>query len=620
MEYPILDGLKAPAVIREMSYETLEELAHETRSIIIDAVSKNGGHLASSLGVVELTIALLRLCDPQSDRIIWDVSHQSYPFKVLTGRYCNFHTLRTFGGLSGFSKPSENQCDAFIAGHASTSISAGLGIACADAVTGRKRKVVSIIGDGAMTGGMAFEGLNNLGAAGVPMVVVLNDNEMSISPNVGAISQTLSRILTGERSHSMRMGVRTFLKSIPSEPLQRLARKFEESAISFFTPGVLFEEMGLRYIGPIDGHKIKDMEKAFNTAFAHKGPVLVHISTVKGKGYSPAEEHPENYHSVSSFDIETGQPKKFGTKKTWTEAFGEKLTELAGKDDKIVAITAAMTDGTGLTDFAAKYPNRFYDTGIAEEHSVTFAAGLAAGGVKPYFAVYSTFLQRGFDQMIHDVALQDLPVRFCVDRAGLVGQDGPTHHGVFDISYLRLIPSMSIFLPKDISELNQMMDISTEYPHPLAIRYARGTADVVGGLPETPVKVGEPEIIYTGGEYAVISAGHIFNEAWRLWDMLEKSGHKTTLINLRFVWPLNMESIFSNLKGKKTVFTFEENVRAGGVGEMLALLIKERYPDITVHIMSLPDKFITHGSVDELRKLCGLTAEAAWAKAFPTDA
>lgn len=610
--YPLLESLELPAEVKNLTYEQLEQLALETRRKILNSVSINGGHLAPSLGVVELTIALLRVCNPEIDRIIWDVGHQSYPYKVLTDRLNKFDSLRSYGGISGFPNIFESKYDAFGTGHASTSISAGYGFVCADSVLGKKRKVVSVIGDGALSGGMAFEALNNLGSSKMPMVVVLNDNEMSISKNVGAMSASLSRIMTGEFSLKMRKDIRSFLDSVSwGKKIKGIARRFEESTLAFFTPGSLFEELGLRYIGPIDGHKIKDIEKALNSAFAYNGPVLIHMATVKGKGYAPAEKHPDSFHGIASFDITTGQTKKFNGGKSWTQVFGEKLTSMAHNDSRIVAVTAAMTDGTGLKNFANKYPERFFDVGIAEEHAVTFAAGLAAGGARPYVAMYSTFLQRAFDQLIHDVALQKLPVRICIDRAGLVGQDGATHHGAFDISYMRMIPDMAIFLPKDTNELEEMMELSLNWDGPLSIRYARGTAENYD-LPSTAVIPGEPELIYEEGDYAIISAGHIFSEAYKFWQKLKSEGHRAKLINLRFASPLNTESLLSYIGDAGQIFTFEENVRTGGIGEMIEFLVRRHKSTSKVHILSLPDSFVTHGSIARLRQLTGITAEHAW--------
>ncbi|MDR2401187.1 MAG: 1-deoxy-D-xylulose-5-phosphate synthase [Deferribacteraceae bacterium] len=616
-DYSLLGKISLPEGIKKLSYEELDRLADETRRAILRSVSKNGGHLGSSLGVVELTIALLRVTEPETDRIVWDVGHQSYPFKVLTDRFSRFDTLRTFGGISGFPKPSESKYDAFSSGHASTSISACLGMATADALNGAKRKIAAVIGDASLSGGMAFEGLNHLGASKTPILVILNDNEMSINHNVGALSATLSRMLTGDLSITFRRDLRRFLEGIQADGITKLARKIEEGAISFFTPGILFEELGLRYMGPIDGHKIKDIEKALSTAFGYKDrPVLLHVATVKGKGFPMAEKNPENYHSISSFDPDTGKSKKFNGAKTWTDAFGEILIRLAEKDEKIVAISAAMKDGVGLTKFAELFPKRFFDVGIAEAHAMTFAAGLAAAGMKPYFAVYSSFLQRAFDQTLHDVALQKLPVKICVDRSGLVGQDGPTHHGVFDLSYLRQIPDVAIFLPRNLYEFEKMLALSMGYNAPLAIRYARGAPEY-DNVPNVPVILGEPEIIDGEGEVAIISAGHIFPEALDLYSLLKTRDVRTALINLRFVRPLNIQTLLNGLKGKKLIVTLEENVRSGGVGEMLAPIISEHYPRAAVHIAAIPDEFITHGKVKELREYAGLTAQQIFAAISP---
>lgn len=609
-DYPMLSSLNLPEDIKKLSYEELEKLACETRWLILNTVSKTGGHLAPSLGVVELTIALLRVTSPIRDRIIWDVSHQSYPYKILTDRFSSFQTLRQFHGISGFSKITESPYDAFGTGHATTSISAGLGMTCADEIKDDFRKIVAVIGDGALTGGLAFEAMNNLGFLKRPMVVVLNDNEMSIGKNVGALSGTLSRMVTGELSTSIRKDMQRALKVIPHK-IQRIARRFEEGMLSFFTKGIIFEELGLRYVGPIDGHNIKDMEKALNVAFECKEPVLLHVVTTKGKGYKPAEEKPSNFHGISSFDLATGKPSKFSTSASWTSVFGNKMLELAEKDEKVVAITAAMADGTGLLKFAEKYPDRFFDTGIAEGHAMIFAAGLAASGIKPYIALYSSFLQRAFDQLIHDVAIQKLPVRICIDRAGLVGQDGPTHHGTFDISMLRMIPDIAIFLPKNFAELNRMMDISLEYDAPMAIRYARGGSEEFDDVPDTEVVVGEAEVMKKGGKVAIVSAGHIFPEAWRFQHMLSQAGIDATFVNLRFLRPVNKKTLSDALAGHDVVFTFEENVKTAGAGEFIQSLMTENQEKCDVQIFSLPNSFVTHGSAQELRVLCGLTAEAA---------
>ncbi|KAA0259161.1 1-deoxy-D-xylulose-5-phosphate synthase [Deferribacter autotrophicus] len=604
-----LKQLKLPDDIKNLNYDELKKLAAETRQLIIEVCAKNGGHIAPSLGVVELTLSLLKNFDPLHDRIIWDVGHQSYAYKILTDRLERFHTLRQFKGISGFNKPSESPYDAFGVGHTSTSVSAALGIRMADEIIGKKRKIVAIIGDGALTAGLAFEGLNNLGHLDKDMIVILNDNEMSISKNVGAISSYLSRAMTGEFYTHLRKDVQNILEHAPlGDKLLKMAKKFEEGLKGLFTPGILFEELGLKYIGPIDGHDLKELDKAIHNAKIQDGPTLIHVITKKGKGFKPAEENPEKFHGVSSFDIETGKPIKFKGK-TFTEVFGDALLELAKQHDNIVAITAAMKPGTGLNKFAETFPERFFDVGIAEQHAVTFAAGLAISGCKPYVAIYSTFLQRAYDQIIHDVALQNLPVIFCIDRAGLVGADGPTHHGSFDISYLRTVPNIHIMLPKDEFELIEMLKLSYELDAPVAIRYPRGDIKVYD-LPKIPVTLYEPEVINDSGEILIISAGHIFDEVFEAYNNL-KNKFSVALLNLRFLKPLNIEKILEIAKNKKMIITVEENSVNGGVGDEILSILAENnvYPEKFIKL-GIPDRFIEHGSVKELRKLIRLDAKS----------
>jgi len=606
----LLDSHTFPKDIKKMNIAQLEQLADEIRRFIIDTVSKTGGHLAPSLGVVELTISLLRFFDPGDDRIIWDVGHQSYAYKILTERKDRFHTLRQFKGLSGFNKPVESRFDAFGVGHTSTSISAGLGIKVADDMLGKDRKVVSIIGDGAMTAGLAFEGLNNLGHFDKNMIVVLNDNEMSISPNVGGFSSYLSNLMSGKLYTKMRKDIQYLLERRPlGKPLLNLAKKFEEGLFQMFTPGILFEELGLRYIGPVNGHNLKDLEKAFENSLNVDGPVLIHVSTKKGKGYQPAEDNPASFHGVSSFDVETGKAKKFGTAKTYNNIIGETLCEMAKTDERVVAITAAMKTGTGLDYFENSYPDRLFDVGIAEQHAVTFAAGLAIEGVRPFVAIYSTFLQRAFDQIVHDVALQKLDVVFCIDRAGLVGADGPTHHGIFDISYMKCVPNLTIMLPKGGWEVAEMLKLAKDMGGPCAIRFPRGTAKTYPELEEQPIQVGKPEVIYNEGDIAIVSAGHIFEEAYRLWQLLNEKGKKAALVNLRFLKPLHEDALMEVLKDKKLIITVEEGSVKGGAGEEIQSVVMDSGNLIRVVKYGVPDKFIEHGSVDELRDLIGLTGE-----------
>ena len=585
------------------------------REKILQVVSKNGGHLAPSLGVVELTIALLRSYDLTRDKIVWDVGHQSYAYKILTDRLNTFHTLRTFGGISGFCRPEESPYDICVSGHTSTSISSASGIAAGIGLSGGNGKTVCVIGDGAMSGGLAFEALNNLGALKKNLVVILNDNEMSISRNTGGFAAYLSQSLTGEFVTKIKRDVQNIFEDAPlGDKLLNFAKKVESSIIGFVTPGSLFEQMGIKYIGPINGHKIKDIEKAIKNAKLQNSPVLIHVLTVKGKGYEKAETCPDIYHGISSFNVESGECIcSSTTQPSWTKIFSEKIMELAEIDKKVITVTAAMKDGTGLKNFSEKFPERFFDVGIAEQHAVTFCAGLATAGMKPYFAVYSTFLQRAYDQVIHDVAIPNLPVTFCIDRGGLVGADGSTHHGVFDIVYLKSIPNFTIMLPKDVFELKSMLDISLSLNNPCAIRYSRGIAPVYD-LPIIPLEFGEPEIIFKGGTVALISCGHIFDEVYGVYKKLTEKGIKTALINLRFLKPLKTENLMNELMDKTLIVTAEEGILSGGAGEMVQEVILDVGLMKKVLKFGLPDKFIEHGSVSELRKSVGLDSESMFEK------
>lgn len=605
----LLFNLKLPDDIKKLSYQDLIFLASEVREYIIDVVSKNGGHLAPSLGVVELTIALLRMTDPLKDRIVWDVGHQSYAYKILTDRRDRFPTLRKFQGISGFNKISESPYDAFGVGHSSTSISSGLGIKVANVLQNRDIKTIAVIGDGSMTAGLAFEGLNNAGHLKKNLVVILNDNEMSISPNVGALSNYLSKVMTGEIYTKFRKEFQHFLEKSPfvGGPILQFAKKLEEGIKGFFTPGIIFEELEFKYIGPVNGHDIKDLEDALHNAFIQTSPVLIHIITKKGKGYKPAEESPSKFHGVSKFDKETGTTVKF-SEKTYTQVFGETLTEMASCNDKIVGITAAMPDGTGMSILKSRFPDRVFDVGIAEQHATTFAAGLAAGGLKPYVAIYSTFLQRAYDQIIHDVALQKLPVVFCIDRAGFVGDDGPTHHGAFDLSYLRIVPNMVIMAPKDARELEEMLKLSENIDLPVAIRYPRGAADKYD-LSFSPISIGDPEVVFDGGEITIVSVGHIFKESIETYKILKDSGVESTLINLRFIKPLNKDILIKAFIGKKLIVTVEENSIYGGVGEYIQSIVNDIDLSIKVLKFGIPDIFVEHGDLETLRKLVGLKAD-----------
>lgn len=604
-----LDSLKLPDDIKELSYEDMERVAEDVRLRIIDTCSKTGGHLAPSLGVVELTIAILKMFNPEHDRIIWDVGHQSYAFKILTDRKDRFHTLRQYKGISGFNKTTESTFDAFGVGHTSTSISAGLGMRLADDILGRERRIVSVIGDGAMTAGMALEALNNLGELDKNMIVILNDNEMSISPNVGGFSNYLSNMMTSKFYTRVRKEIQHHLEEKPLGPrLLQIAKKMEEGMVGFFTPGILFEELGLRYIGPIQGHKTRDIVKALENAKRLDGPVLVHVLTKKGKGYKPAEDNPSKFHGVASFDIETGNSVKIAGAKSYTDIFGETIAEMAENNQSIVGISAAMKDGTGLNIMEEKFPERVFDVGIAEQHAVTLAAGMAISGLKPYVAIYSTFMQRAYDQIIHDVALQNLPVVLCLDRGGLVGADGPTHHGTFDMSYLRCVPNLTVMLPKDGFELKAMLKLSEHMSSPAAVRYARGQAGDYPDIKQQAVAVGEPEIISKGEKIAIVSAGHIFEESYKAYQKLKSEGLNPCLINLRFLKP-HQKMLADALKDMELVVTVEEGSVKAGAGEEVQSILMDHDVKAKVVRLGIPDTFIEHGDLATLRKIAGIDSD-----------
>lgn len=607
--------MKLPDDLKNLNYNELDEVASQVRDIIIKTVSKNGGHIAPSLGVVELTIAILRFYNIYEDKIFWDVGHQSYAYKILTDRLNQFHTLRTYKGISGFIKPDESPYDVATSGHASVAISESLGVVAGNNIQKRSSKTVAIIGDGAISGGMAFEALNNLSNIDKNLVIVLNDNEMSISPNVGAFSRYLSGTLTSNFVMKVKKDLQNIIEDAPlGDKVLSFAKKIEKSVVSFFTPGSFFESLGITYIGPVNGHNIKDIEKALSNAFLLDSPVLIHTVTVKGKGYKFAEENSDIFHSVPAFDIETGKSLKKSNNKSWTDVFGEKIVKMAETNDKIVAITAAMKDGTGLNTFSKKYSNRFFDVGIAEQHAVTFSAGLAISGMKPYFAVYSTFLQRGFDQIIHDVAISKLPVTFCIDRAGIVGADGATHHGIFDISYLRLIPNIIIMLPKEKYELEEMLDISLDCNSPVAIRYPRGNVACYDNIEYKKVELGKLEVVFSGKDIAIISAGHIFEESYKLYKKLLDNNISSSLINIRFLKPLDKENIINEIKDKKLVVTFEENVLKGGFNEEIQSIIIDNNFNIEMIKVGLPDTFFEHGNLDDLRKQMCIDADTVFSK------
>jgi len=606
-----LEKIDSPEDLKNLSRTDLSALASEIRNVIVEVVAKNGGHLASSLGTVELTIALHYVFDVPRDKIIWDVGHQAYAHKLLTGRGGRFHTLRQHDGISGFTKMKESPYDAFSTGHSSTSISASLGIACAKRLNKETDKVLAVVGDGSMTAGLAYEGLNQAGDIHKDLIVILNDNDMSIAHNVGALSSFLSRTLSAKKLQELRKELGAFLKSLPKigDDIYQFAKRSEESFKTFVTPGMLFEAFGFEYFGPINGHRLNHLIDILNNVKHLKEPVLLHVLTTKGKGYGPAEKNPVYFHGVGSFEIETGNSR---TKKksipTYTEAFGEAMIKLAKNNPKIIAITAAMCEGTGLVKFAETYPDRFFDVGIAEQHGVTFAAGMATEGFKPVVAIYSTFLQRAYDQILHDVCIEALPVIFAVDRGGIVGEDGPTHNGLFDFSYLRSLPNIMVMAPKDENELCRMLVTALAHPGPSAFRYPRGTATGVKiEEPVTPVPVGKGEILEKGDDILILAIGRPVGDALAAYSILMAQGISATVVNCRFVKPLDVELIVSLAEKIPRIITVEENVRQGGFGSaVLECLCDEGLTGFCLKRIGIPDTFVEHGPQNLLRSKYGL--------------
>ncbi|WP_027184876.1 1-deoxy-D-xylulose-5-phosphate synthase [Desulfovibrio inopinatus] len=609
----LLPEVKTPGIVANMSLDELRGLADEVRQLIISTVSMNGGHLAPSLGVVELTLALLKAFHPKDDKIIWDVGHQAYAYKILTGRLETFHTLRTYGGVSGFPRPAESPYDHFGVGHSSTSISAALGMAMARDLNNEDNHVVAVIGDGSMTGGLAYEGLNQAGGEGRKLLVVLNDNEMSISPNVGALSLFLSRKLSNRWFLRFKKDMESRLKQFPfGDDLVTYAKRTEESVKNFFTPGMLFEAFRFNYVGPIDGHNIEQMVEVFEQVKELDGPVLVHALTTKGKGYTPAESNPTYFHGVGSFEPETGAAEKLGPGglPSYTKVFGDTLCTLAKENKKIVAITAAMPEGTGLACFAKNYPEQFVDVGICEQHAVTFAAGLASQGFVPVVAIYSTFLQRSYDQIVHDVCLQNLHVVLCLDRGGLVGEDGATHHGAFDLSYLRHIPNITVMAPKDEAELQSMLTTAVSMNSPVAIRYPRGVG-VGATLSATPktITIGEGELLRDGADAAVIAIGSRVHPALVAAEELKKEkGVDIAVFNTRFVKPLPEAQILELAKTHDKLILVEENTKVGGLSSAVleCLADHDALHNVRICRVGLPDQFVEHGPQRLLRSNLGL--------------
>lgn len=608
----MLELINGPDDIKKFSKQELTILSQEIRDFLIEKISTTGGHLASNLGVVELTMAIYLAFDLPMDKIVWDVGHQSYTHKILSGRRMEFDELRQYGGMSGFPKRKESPCDAFDTGHSSTSISAGLGLAQARDVLGEGHFVVSVIGDGSLTGGMAYEALNNAAQMKKNFVIILNDNNMSISENVGGMSSYLNSIRTGNGYLDLKKHVTNTLSRIPviGEPLIEKISRTKNGIKQLLIPGMLFENMGITYLGPVDGHNLKALTRTLKEAKKLDHTVLVHVITKKGKGYAPAEKNPSKFHGVDPFDILTGKPKKEKKNLSYTDVFSKTICRLAKDDKKIVAVTAAMPDGTGLKRFSNLYPDRFFDVGIAEEHAVTSAAGMAAGGLKPVVAVYSSFLQRGFDQVLHDVCIQNLPVVFAVDRAGLVGSDGETHQGIFDLSFLSAIPNMSIFAPKNYWELANGLEFAFSLDSPIAVRYPRGEA--YQGLEEfkAPIEYGKGEIIYEETDIALLAVGSMVSTGEHVRQKLKAEGWNCTLANGRFIKPFDKKLIDHLAKNHWLIVTMEENVLQGGYGSLINGYIHEHYPKVKVLNIALPDAYVEHGNVSLLRKGLGIDSDS----------
>ena len=614
--YGILDNISSPADLRGLSYDTLGVLCAALREFIVDSVSQTGGHLASNLGIVELAVALEREFDSSRDRIIYDVGHQCYVHKILTGRRDRFDTLRQYGGLCGFMKPEESITDPCITGHASDSVSVALGMAHARTLKNQKYHVVAVIGDGALTGGMAYEALNNAGRLKTNFIIVLNDNNMSISENVGGMSRYLNNLRADEGYNLLKKNVAGTLSRIPmigSDLVGTLLRT-KNSIKQLLIPGMWFENMGITYLGPVDGHDIKGLIRIFSEAKKINRAVLIHVITKKGKGYRPAEKNPSAFHGVEPFDIETGKPLRKKEHPGYTDVFSREICRLAAENPKIVAVTAAMPDGTGLKRFSKEYPDRFFDVGIAEEHAVTSAAGMAAAGLKPVVAVYSSFLQRAYDQVIHDVCIQNLPVVFCVDRAGLVGSDGETHQGIFDLTFLSSVPNMSVMAPKNRWELEKMLQFAISYDGPIAIRYPRGEA--YRGLKEflAPVEYGVSELLYEERGTALLAVGSMVSTAEHIREKLKSAGQPCTLVNGRFVKPMDTDVIDHLAGTHHTIVTLEENVLRGGYGERVTDYVQKHYPQIKVVNIALPDAYVEHGNVSVLRNELGIDSDSILAQ------
>lgn len=611
----LLDRIEKENDIKQIAKEDYDALAQEIREFLIEKISETGGHLGSNLGAVELTMALHLALTLPEDKIIWDVGHQSYTHKLLTGRRDGFATLRKYHGMSGFPKRKESECDCFDTGHSSTSVSAGLGMVKARDLRGEKNTIVSVIGDGSLTGGMAYEALNNASQLETNYIIVLNDNNMSISENVGGISTYLNNVRTATGYLDLKEGVYKALKGTSrGESVIAKIRRLKNGVKQLVIPGMFFEEMGITYLGPVDGHDVNALIRVIGEAKRVKGAVLVHVVTEKGKGYAPAQRHPARFHGAEPFEIESGLPKNPRNTSNYTDVFSTVMCKLGQREENVVAITAAMPDGTGLKRFRNMYPDRFFDVGIAEEHAVTFAAGLAAGGMRPVVAIYSSFLQRAYDQILHDVCLQNLPVVFAIDRAGLVGADGETHQGIFDLSYLSSIPGMTVMAPKNKWELSDMMKFAVHFDGPIAVRYPRGEA--YAGLSEyrAPVVYGESEWIYEESEVALLAVGSMVKTAEQVRDRLKAAGHACSLVNVRFVKPADEKMIRRAAAGHRLIVTMEENVASGGYGDRVRACLADADSDVRLYTVTLPDAYVEHGNTELLKRELSLDADSIFEK------
>lgn len=615
----ILDRIKKENDIKKIDRAKYPELAEEIRAFLLEKISKTGGHLASNLGTVELTIALHAVLDLPKDKIVWDVGHQSYTHKILTGRKNAFDKLRQIDGLSGFPKRHESVCDSFDTGHSSTSISAALGMAAANQLEKKNDKIVAVIGDGALTGGMALEALNNVASLKRNFVIILNDNNMSISENVGSMSNYLSKFRVGEHYNDFKEDVENHLSKIPKigQKLVKKVKRTKDNLKNLIIPGGLFDDLGITYIGPIDGHDINRMIEIFDNALKIDHPIVIHVKTIKGKGYTFAENNPSKFHGIGKFDIETGEEsakKDVPNVMSYTEVFSRTLVKLAKKNKKIVAITAAMPDGTGLSRFQKNYPDRFFDVGIAEEHAITFAAGLAASGYKPVVSIYSSFYQRAYDQILHDVCLQNLPVVMIVDRAGLVGQDGETHQGIFDISFMSAMPNIIIVAPKDTKELIEAMKFAINYNGPIAVRFPRGNAYVSDGAGNTEFELGKSPVISEGKDIAIVTVGNMFEETKKAVELLEKESVYPTIVNARFIKPIDYQMIEEIAEEHRTIVVVEEAIKKGGYGESVETYVHENNINTTVHVMAIDDRFVEQGQISDLRERLGISYRQIYEK------